>query len=172
MLTFHKENNKYILYILELLNNILDEDKRIYGYQNNNDQRELALINFNNIINISDLSISKIVSIKNKDTENSLIFPMNKSIYNNIKIVVYMNNKISTDPKIMYNDCTIKTRMMMMDNYHAIYYQNFDDNTIIEIYDRYIIRNIHGDEFNDYFKNKYIKYKNKYLYLVNKLNYI
>jgi hypothetical protein len=166
---FHIQNNRYILYILKLLNDLylLDDSQKIYGYQNMHDQKEVGLIDFSGILINEHLHISKIVSIEN--TKDNIIqnFPINKNDYSKIKIVSYMNNKRYTKYIELHRDCNIKIRMMLAYPYYGINYENFDNNRIIDKYNRFIDRK--SEEFNDYFTKKYIKYKKKYLEIKNNL---
>ena len=166
---FQRENNKYILYILDLLNIC------IYGYENINDQRELALINFNTVINTTDVAISKILSIKYDNKKNKVkievTFPLNKLEYKNLcntsTIVAYANNKLESSIPKINKDCTMKLKMLLYKGW-GIYYENFD--TIVEVEERFKDYKTRK-EYEELFKKKYIKYKKKYLNLVDiKLN--
>ena len=153
---FEKENNCYILYILQELNKYLDESEMIFGYKNYYYQKETAILNFNNIINIDSLKISKIV--KYKDTN----FPLDKSEYKRLYTrISYTNNK-REDPDKLKDYCSKKVRMVPY-NEITINYENFDNIDTILTYKSNM-------DLNTYFKNKYLKYKNKYELLTLYIN--
>ena len=154
-ITFTQENNKYILSIIKELNNFLPREQHIYGYKNDFDQKEIALINFNEFV--TDLNISKITEIS-KDAI-SFKFPLLNTEY----------IKIQKSIRSLYGDQTefpevtekiLKKRMFLISDI-SIKYENFDNNRIIEEYKK--------EDINLYFKGgyylKYLKYKAKYLQL-------
>jgi hypothetical protein len=169
---FQRENNKYILYILELINKKLDPSEYIYGYYNRHDQNELALMNFNNIINLDTLLYSNILSIThniNTDTNKICTFPINEDMYRKLcklLLVAYINDKYNTTEDKLKN-CTLKYKMIFYKR-STIVYQDFDNHDITISYNKYIEINPSTPEYIDYFKKKYLKYKNKYLKLQNK----
>ncbi len=178
---FANENNKFILVILNELNIFLTEENKVYGYSNKYDQKEIALIGRNNLINQSSIQISRYTRvIKRNGTEIS--FPITYDNYHkefsNEYITLYSNfNELPQMYQDQYNykerdnhfkmrECMekkgIKTnsyRMYKKDN-AKIFYQDFDNlDHEIEFVNL---------EYDEYWRNKYLKYKAKYLALKNK----
>ena len=123
----------------------------IFGYKNYYDQKETAILNFNNIINIDSLKISKIVEYDGNK------FPLDRSKYERLYTMVgYTNNKREEHDKLK-DRCLKKVRMIP---YYEIKinYENFDNTNTILTY-------VSNMNLNTYFKNKYLKYKNKYVLL-------
>lgn len=145
---FEIDNNKFILDIIEILNTYLPEDNRIYGYTNYDDQIETALINFNNLIIPDSYTISHVKKYKVGSTGDEYIFPLLKNQY----------YKLYEGRKAFYDELNGKRRMLLNEDAKIeIEYENFDNSTLIEIYK--------ADTIENYFKQKYLKYKSKYLLL-------
>ena len=122
---FELSYNKYILNILEILNTFLSEDNKIYGYTNYDDQAETALINFKNIIVKDSVNISHIKKYKVNSSDNEYIFPLLKREY----------YKLYNGRKSFYDEHNGKRRMVINEDAQIeIEYENFDDNSKIEIY--------------------------------------
>ncbi len=176
---FANENNKFILVVLNELNKFLYESNRVYGYVNNFDQKEFALVDRNNLINQTSIQISRYTRVIKKDG-TEIIFPITYDDYHkNFKdafITLYSSfDDMSTFCKTgnIKGDCleiincmekkgVIKDsfRMYKLDN-TQIFYQDFDHpDQEIEF------KNLNLD---DYWKNKYLKYKAKYRALKNKI---
>ena len=146
---FKGEKNNRILYILKALNTIISQfNITISGYYNYYDQDEYAFLNFNNIVdNIISSNYISITYKKEDKLEIIYNFPMSIANYN---IISGDGTKYTyIEPKTFK---TIKYRMSC-NNLINITYKNFDTDTSI-------IYNCKPDE--EYFKNKYLKYKNKY----------
>jgi hypothetical protein len=140
--------NKYILNVLEIMNTFLSEDNKIYGYTNYDDQAETALINFKNIIIKDSVKISHIKKYKVNSSGNEYIFPLLKSEY----------YKLYDGRKSFYDEYNGRRRMVLNEDAQIeIEYENFDDKSKIEIYK--------AKPYEEYFKEKYLKYKSKYLFL-------
>jgi len=145
---YYKDYNVSILLILEQLNKYLQSDQKIYGYKNDNDQKEVGLINFNQLINESSLKKSNIKKITNR--AYNFIFPISSHDYQKLPKIyksLYQDQK-NIDPM---KDC--KFRMTLEDG-QSIEYEDFNDNNKSIIH-----KALSKDE---YFKKKYLKYKNKY----------
>ena len=167
---FQRENNKYILYILKLLNELYLSklSKEIYGYQNIHDQQEVALINFDDNISKNDVKISKILCVKKKDKNNietTYNFPTDKGTYKkDFMIVSYANSNYYTEGiKDIDKKCTIKRKMLLLSG--PIYYQDFDN--IDQQLEEKVEIFANKQAFEKYFEKKYFKYKAKYLKLKN-----
>jgi hypothetical protein len=150
---FSREDNVYILYILEELNKYLDESEKICGYTNYFDQKETGIVNFNTTININSLKISKI--LKFMDFE----FPLPEKEYKNIYSFSNNGKKIKYVSYNKNRNYPMKTRMFPNIKI-TIKYENFDNSEEELTY-------VSDDDLDTYFKNKYLKYKNKYVLLKN-----
>jgi len=164
---FDKENNKYILIILNELNKFLSEDKKIYGYKNVFDQKEIGLCNRTKIIDDS-IKISKYFHIKFNNEE--LKFPCKYSEYfekisllGQKKIVGY---SLKSDikkvfPKVTFTNTPDLYRMYPYEPL-TISYEDFEEAGKP-------IERLLNKSIPEYFEKKYLKYKNKYLSLRNKI---
>jgi hypothetical protein len=157
---FIGNNNKYILYVIEAINRIFACDFfKISGYKNHYDQSEIALINFNTLVDKS--SLIKYIYTKIKYDGVETIFPLQKpqdirQIYDTpgfYKGFFLINRDIYEDKLRM--DCS-KTNMQ-------IYYKE-EGKDLEEVFDCSTISSI------DSYRKKYMKYKQKYLQLKNKIN--
>ena len=166
---FTEENNKYILYIIKALNDFLPEELKLYGYKNHYDQREIALIHFNKLIDKLTIKKSTIIKYENTDVNRlynlpikpkdlKLIIRDTPSIYVSPSEQKYLPPDINLDSK--YKDYS---RMALINNI-IIEYTDFDDETKILKYNK--------EDINEYFKNKYLKYKIKYYNLYKTLSII
>ena len=160
MNSFTKQENKYILIILEQLNKILEEANKIYGYYNYYDQNEIGLTEFyKNVISESIIeSKYRTINMAGRITN----FPIKLTRDNIIKIdnVQYDNE----EQNFTKDATTLKFRMFLTDDYN-------ETTIIIDDFDN--LRDTYTwikPRFNDFFKLKYLKYKQKYLQLKNKLN--
>jgi hypothetical protein len=165
---FATENNKYILIILNELNKFLSEDKKIYGYKNNFDQKEIGLFNRTKIIDDS-IKISKYFHIKFNNEE--LKFPCKYSEYFEKISSLGQKKKVGYSlksdikkvfPKVTFTNTPDLYRMYPFEPL-TISYEDFDeaDKPIERLFNKSIP---------EYFEKKYLKYKNKYLSLKNKIN--
>ena len=167
---FERENNKYILIILNELNKFLSEDKKIYGYKNIFDQKEIALCNRTKIIDDS-IKISKYLHIKfDNDYKEELKFPCAYSEY--FKKVSSIDKKIvgyslKSDMKKIFPKVTFTSTPELYRMYPIkpimINHEDFDEAGKP-------IEHLFNKPIPDYFEKKYLKYKMKYLQL-KKLNF-
>ena len=166
------EQNKFILIILNELNKfILNEKNKIYGYLNELDQKEIALVGRTGLIDLDSIKISKYTRVIKKDLKE-VTFPIIYGNYHtefyNEYITLYSNlNTIGMKDTEYKNrsDCMKKRdietnsfRMFKTDK-TRIFYQDLDDTT-----KEVEFTNLN---FDDYWKKKYLKYKAKYLALKN-----
>jgi hypothetical protein len=179
---FSNENNKFIIGILKELNSFLHEENKVYGYINKFDQKEIALIGRTNLINQSSIQISKYTRVIKRDGKQ-ITFPTTyDNYYTNFfygQVTLYSNfdelPNLYSDFKqfeqsknhLKMKEC-MNTRGIITDSYRMykkdktkIFYQDFDD------LDREI--EFVNLQYDDYWKNKYLKYKAKYLAIKNKL---
>ncbi len=172
---FAGEQNKFILIILKELNKfILEETNKIYGYINEQDQNEIALLSREGLIDLTSLKFSKYTRVIKKNS-SEIIFPVMYKKYHdefyNENVTLYSNmNKLGNESTHYGNikNCmknrgkeTDSFRMWKYDN-TKIFYQDFED-TSRELE----FKNLNVD---DYWKQKYLKYKAKYLALKSKVN--
>jgi len=171
---FIKENNKYILYILIEFNKLVSDKYKIYGYKNNYDQIETALIDFNNILVTDTIKESKYVSYKTYvlGKQQNFSFPICKTDWKNITHTSY-NNSLYAYSNILLDPPRYRMFSQYYDDkityhgdkitYHGdeITYQDFDSLESIV----YKIKSLE-----EYFKKKYLKYKQKYIHLKSLYN--
>ena len=176
---FAGEQNKFILIILNELNKFLTENNKIYGYLNELDQKEIALVGRSGLINLNSIKSSKYTRVIKKDGKQ-IFFPLTYKNYvvefNNENITLYTTyseyltylSSINNNTKQQMIEC-VKNRgieqnslRMFKTDKTRIFYQDFDDNTK-EI--EFINLNLE-----DYWKKKYLKYKEKYVTIKNKLS--
>ncbi len=164
---FSNENNKFILIILNELNKfIVEPENKIYGYYNKLDQNEVALIQRTNLINPDSVKISKYTRFIREEPKGTITFP---TVYDNYLnyfsdiVVTYI-----TGDKLITNLDHIKCiknkgynlnayRMYQLKSNTQIYYQDFDNDSV-EL-------EFKPPETEDYWKQKYLKYKQKYIAL-------
>ena len=146
-------NNKYILYILNVINQYFPNNIfYISGYQNLLDQHEIALLDFHSLVNPSSIIKYQYTKIVYKD--NTINLPL--SLPRHIGPEIGTGYTDSYDSKLIYD----KYRMVCNGNL-KIYYKiiNGNENGNENIFDCSTLTK------EDFFKNKYIKYKKKYLQL-------
>jgi hypothetical protein len=173
---FGFEMNKFILIILKELNKFLNEDNKIYGYSNDLDQKEIALVGRNNLINPDSIKSSqykRIIKKSGKEVNFPITYGNYKNEFNKEYITLYTTylTILNEMPNINKNEMvkcmenkkivTDSFRMFKIDN-AKIFYEDFDDKSK-EIEFKNLI-------FDDYWKKKYLKYKTKYL-TIKKLLY-
>jgi len=158
---FLTESNKYILVILNELNKFLSDDKKIYGYKNFFDQKEIALCNRYKIIDTS-IKISKYIYIEYTDSKEQILkFPCKYKDYSfvaNKHPVAYgintLSNNIRMVPKTIYFKQSVVKPL-------TICYENFNNPS------EHIIL-VENKPLASYYEKKYLKYKSKYLSLKKK----
>jgi hypothetical protein len=144
---FERMNNKYILYIIEAINEIINEECSdsiiINGYKNDFDQKEIALLNFKDLVDESSIVKYEYTKIIYKGEEINLANGFLNSRYNPFYVI--------SKPD-MY-------RMRCDGEDLKLYYKN-DDEKSEHIFD------CNTKEKKDFFyAGKYKKYKQKYLEL-------
>jgi hypothetical protein len=182
--SFTSHNNLYILLIIIELNKFLSLDLKLYGYKNYNDQNELGLIHFNELIDTDSVIESNYIeatfyenpvdyydkSFKPKQQNDK--YPIRRQDYN--PYTKYMDNtlakSIAHSKGEEFNEVRgMHKRMVMTNRENKIVYQDFDDLTkniewsppkIIDFYKLKYLK----------YKQKYLQYKQKYLQLKKKLN--
>lgn len=96
-------NNIHILCVIEAINRLTEEAHlKIFGYRNRYDQNELALINFNNVVDRDSVrkAIFDKVILENLGVQDNLVlnFPFNnKSLYETYSLEKY---RLGFDPRI------------------------------------------------------------------------
>ena len=168
---FLGNNNKYILYVIEAINRIVgNPDLLIYGYKNKNDQEEIALIKFNEIIDKTSIKKYKYTKIICDSKE--FTFPLSneediRKLCHNIHGFYkgdYLHKNIIVPAEFVeVSKKELKKKMMCHSYDLQIYYQIEDNSESEQYFDC-------SDKKAQYFwAGKYKKYKQKYLELKNKL---
>ena len=124
---FNQENNKRILYVLEIINSILSEELKFDGYYNEFDQNETAFIN-NNLI--EDYNISKYISIKIK-MKALYKFPIDKSVF----IELISDKPITYTDIIDIGDKTEKIDINKSDSKQFKFTNFFNETSYDKLYD-------------------------------------
>ena len=155
-------NNKYILYIIDVINKFLPPDFfNLSGYMNLYDQYEVALLHFDSLVKTSSIIKYQYTKVVFNDREIKLPLSSPRDI-----------REIDRSIQIMYSDVNgigpegvtrfDAFRMVCIGNLKIYYNSIIEDEKIIgdeKIFDCSTLTK------SDIFKNKYIKYKKKYLQL-------
>ena len=143
----------------------MSEDLKIYGYQNYYDQREIALFNFNNLVDKDSIKKSEVTSITDKgETEK---FPLSNGNdwkpHSSYQEATHINND-DLDKSVLesyYKGINVPFNQNMtrivLNRHIIITYTDFDDNRIVKTYTT--------ENKIEYYREKYLKYKNKYIKL-------
>lgn len=170
---FLGNNNKYILYLIEAINRIINNpDLIIYGYKNSKDQDEIAITKFNEVIDKESIVKYKYTKIicDSKEIKFPLSNPQN---INNLCPGIYgfyngpyilQNSKFLPLSGLLENrKKDIKSKMMCHEMNLKIYYQIEDKSEEEKCFDCF------NKKAEYFWAGKYKKYKQKYLELKAKL---
>lgn len=189
---FKIQNNYKILQFIKAINMIIDNYyphiEKIDGYINEFDQQEIAVIDFNKLLDQTSLKSSKILNLESSNNK-TYNFPINDFVKElddskdkgetDIADVISNHIRYAYIPKVSNSD---KDKYLMIaKNGIKINYQDFDDNSKILLYEGtssdelFTIDSLLSTEReinrpSIIWKNKYLKYKNKYLALKKQMN--
>jgi hypothetical protein len=145
---FKYTDNVNILYILEAINEIINEQEyKIHGYKNTLDQKEIALLNFRDLVDINSIvkyNYTKI-TLNGKDI----------NISDGKKINSYLPSKI-----IFYKEMKNGSYRMRCEGEDIQLYYEIEDKSEIEQ-----VFNCKDKDEEYFYAGKYKKYKQKYLEL-------
>ena len=176
---FMREGNRFILIILKELNKFLSEENKIYGYQNDFDQKEIALCDKTKIIRDS-FKLSKYYNINlidETDKTEYLTFPCKYSEYKELsgkssgKLVFYTDidsedNSAQIKAYLTRKGLSTDNRVRMIPNpskHFMICHEDFD-------IPGKPIETLENKPIEEYYEKKYLKYKTKYLSIKNKID--